>query len=51
MLKFILVAVVLAVVVIHFWPDISPLLSPAVVQKATPYIHDGKQLINKAKGL
>jgi len=51
MWKIVLVVVLLAVVVIHFWPDISPLLSPAVVQKATPYIHDGKQLIGKAKGL
>ena len=51
MLKLIIIAIVLAVVVVHFWPDIAPHLSPALVQKATPYVNDGNQVIKKAKGL
>jgi hypothetical protein len=50
-LKLILVVSVLALVAVVFWPDISQLFSSTIVDKVTPYIHDGQQLINSAKGL
>jgi hypothetical protein len=45
--KFAIFVIIVAFLVVHFWPDVSQMLSPAVVHKATPYVQDGQKIIQK----
>ena len=47
LLKFAIFLLIVAFMIVHFWPDVSQWLSPAVVHRATPYIQDGQKILQK----